>query len=387
MTVTAQTIQDALENDGYYFIPKGVHNISDRIKLIGANDVFLEGHPRSVLNWVGSATGTIFDIASEGVPNFSQIYMRNVTAVSTVNGANVCKAYWQTPHNITFENCNFTATGAYCIDFDEMNYTVPPYFINMRTNGGGACRLRARRGGEGYWFTSLMMIEGWIHNGSHRVGPAFDFRGCKGLLARNLFDRGSVALLPALRGYYTGPLSCRLNSPGFFTEFHNFIAEYDDDFTNSSGCFLHEFRDDSGYSTGQHANIKISNMTMHNDSIDAGVKHVRFFGGHGGTSEHAMVIDLYNCKSLNAENLLVGGRCWVTANRTWYEPGEESKFAAAQTFFNEMGEASFNDPIMTYTGGFPTNTTGLDGTYTTGEDRYQNWMEISPDFEDILENL
>lgn len=390
MADITSTLQAAVDAGGVYTLPAGTSNISSSIVCEGKEEFWLKGLPTSSLSWTGADDSAMFSYVKDtGVASYlnKKLFFDHVTATSTASGTSIFRAYEQQPNYLTMHNCTFTTTGAYAIDIDQCPFTITPSFENMRTYGSGAIRMRAwTQSGEVYWFCSLIEIKNWLHEGSNRVGPAFDFLGVRGLKLRNIYDKGDPSLLAALRGNWECPVSLRMNSPGHPSDIENYIVEYDTDFTNAAGCWLHEFRADSGYSVGQHEQINIRGMTMHDYNIDSGVPHVKFFGGTGTAAAHGLFVTLDACEDLDGDQMLAGGKVLVRARNIWYNPGESAKATAMQSFVEAMDTNTWATPILTATDRPPreTITTPL---YEEGEDLYDNYAADVGDYEDILEAL
>lgn len=384
-------LQNAVDNIGFYTLPAGTSTLSSTIVLEGKIPFWMKGQSTSVLEWSGAEDSTMFSFVKDTgvtVYNSAKMLFQHVEAVSETNGVSFFRSRNKNrPNHLTMENCTLTTIGAYAIDIDDAEFTVTPHFENMRTFGSGAARLRSDRGGvEGYWFTSLMEIKNWIHDGSNRVGPAFDLLGCRGLKLLNIWDKGDPSLLTALRGNWAAPVSLRWNTFGFPCSIQNYIVEYDTDFTNAAGCYLHEFRTDSSYAVGKHEMINITAMTMHDYNIDTGVAHVRFMGGDSDPADHGLLVTFDACEDLDGDKMLAGGKVLVRARNTWYNPGQEAKATAMQAFCEAMDSSTFTDPIMTATDRPPraSITTPL---YTSGEALYDNYEADVGDYETILEGL
>lgn len=389
MADITSAIQNAVDNIGTYTLPAGVSQISSSVILEGKIPFWLKGVATSSLEWTGVEDSAMFSyVHDDAVASYSnaKTIFSHVTAVSEVNGVSIFRSREQTPNHLTMEHCSFTSIGAYAIDIDESEYTVTPHFENMRTFGSGAMRLRSDTGGaEGYWFSSLMEIKNWVHEGSNRVGPAFDLRGTRGLKLMNIWDKGDPSLLTALRGNLECPVSLRWNCVGFPSTIHNYQVTYDTDFTNAAGCYLHEIRTDSGYSDGKHEHLNIYGMTCHDYNIDNGVPHFKIIGGNQ-TAQHGLVVTFDACEDLDGDMFLLGGKLLVRCRNIWYNPGESSKATSMQTLVEALDDNTWLYPILTATDRPPreTITTPL---YVTGQDLYDNWVADVDDYETILEGL
>lgn len=384
-------LQNAVDNIGYYTLPAGTSSLSSTILLEGKIPFWLKGQATSVLEWTGTTGSKMFEFVKDtGVTDYNteKILFSHVEAVSEVDGVSFIRVRdHERPNALTMENCTLTTIGAYAIDFDDCEFTVTCHFENMRTYGSGAARLRSDTGGvEGYWFSSLMEIKNWVHEGSNRVGPAFDFLGCRGLKLLNIWDKGDPSLLTALRGNWAAPVSLRMNAPSFPCNIENYIVEYDTDFTNAPGCYLHEFRTDSSYAVGKTEMVNVVGMTMHDYNIDTGVAHVRFMGGNASSTSHGLLVTLDACEDLDGDKMLAGGKVLVRAKNIWYNPGESAKATSMQAFVEAMDSSTWSTPIMTATDRPPreTITTPL---YVSGTDLYDDYEADVGDYETILESL
>lgn len=383
-------LQNAVDNIGHYTLPAGTSQLSSTILLEGKIPFWLKGRANSVLEWTGAEDSTMFSFVKDtGITyNTDKMLFEHVEAVSEVNGVSFFRVRApERPNLLTMSNCTLTSIGAYPIDLDGCEYTIQMRFENMRTFGSGAARLRATKGGaEGYWLVSLMEIKNWIHEGSNRVGPAFDLLGCRGTRLFNILDRGDPSLLTALRGNFACPVSLRWNAYGFACGIQNYNVEYDTDFTNAPGCYLHEFRTNNGYAVGKHETIHVTGMTMHNYDIDEGVAHVRIMGGNDNPSSHGLVVTLDACEDLDGAKFLCGGKMLLRVRNAWYNPGESAKASSMQSLVESMDTDTWQYPIMTATDRPPrsTITTPL---YVSGETLYDNYTADVGDFEDILEAL
>lgn len=390
MADITSAIQAVVDAGGSYKLPSGTSQISSTILLEGKYPFWLEGRATSVLEWTGVEDSKMFYFLKDSGTSYTtqKTLFSKVEAVSEVNGVSFFRnGQFQRPVHLTMEDCTLTTIGAYAVDIPDAEFTVTPHFENMRTFGSGAARLRGRTGGsEGYWFTSLMEVKNWIHEGSNRVGPAFDLRGCRGLKLTNIWDKGDPSLISELRGNWAAPVSLRMNTPGFPCTIENYVVEYDQDFTNAAGCYLHEFRTDSKYSVGKNEQVNISGMTMHDYNIDSSVAHVRFMGGDATTSSHGLLVTLDACEDLDGDKMLAGGKVLVRARNTWYNPGQSAKATAMQSFVESMDSGTWSTPIMTATDRPPrsTITTPL---YESGQDLYDNYETDVGDYETVLESL
>lgn len=389
MADITSALQDAVDNIGSYTLPSGTSQVSSTIILEGKIPFWLKGRATSVLEWTGAENSAMFQFIKDTLVTYSSSKMlfSHVNAVSEVNGVSIFRSRDKNrPHHLTMEQCTFTTIGAYAVDIDDAEYTVTPHFENMRTYGSGALRMRSDTGGvEGYWFSSLMEVKNWIHDGSDRVGPAFDLRGTRGLKLMNIQDKGDPSLLTALRGNMACPVSLRWNCVGFPSTIHNYLVDYDADFTNASGCYLHEIRTDSGYAVGKHEHLNVYGMTCHNYDIDSGVKHFRIVGGHEG-AQHPLVVTFDACEDLDGDQFLLAGKLLVRCRNIWYNPGESAKATSMQALVESLDTNTWLYPILTATDRPPreTITTPL---YVSGQDLYDNWVADVDDYETILEGL
>lgn len=388
MADITSALQSAVDNDGSYTLPSGTSTVSSTITIDGQLPFWIKGRATSVLEWSGSADTPMFEwVKGDGVSAFKKVLFEHVNLVSEVSGVALLRGNGQSPTHLTVSHCEFQTTGAYCIDFVDCPYTVTPYFENIRTTGSGALRFRASIGGaDPAWLSSLMEIKNWLHIGSDRVGPAFDLYGTRGLKLWNIRDAGSPALLEALRGNFACPVSLRWNVIAHPSQIQNYVVDYDEDFTNAPGCYLHEIRTDTGTSVGKQEQLKIQGMTMHNYDIDSGVKHVRIMGGNGSTAAHGLFVEFEACEDLDGDQFLVGGKTLIRCKNIWYNPGQTSKLTAMKNLVESLDTDTWATPIQTATDRPPrsTITTPL---YEEGEDLYDNRTDDVGDFETVLENL
>lgn len=390
MADITEEFQNAIDSGGEYRLPAGTSTLSDTVRFEGKQAILVKGRATSVIEWSGAENSTMCDFVKDSATSYNtqKILFEHVTAVSEVNGVSFFRVRdHQRPNSLTMENCTLTTIGAYAVDLDDCEFTVTPHFENMRTFGSGAARLRSDTGGlEGYWLSSLMEIKGWVHEGSNRVGPAFDLRGCRGTRLFNIWDKGDPSLLPALRGNFTCPVSLRWNTFAFPCDIQNYIVEYDTDFTNAAGCYLHELRTDSNYSVGKQEQLNIRGMTMHDYNIDSGVAHVRIMGGTANATSHGLCVTFDACEDLDGDKFLCGGKLLVRGENIWYNPGQGSKATSMKTLVEDMDTNTWTTPIMTATDRPPREAIGLP-LYESGETLYDNRTDDVGDYETVLENL
>lgn len=385
---TYSDVQSGIDNDGYFYFNSGTHTLTQKVVCDGSRRVTIDAHPKANIGWTGSSSYAPFQFEQNaGAPE--KLHFKNLKVTSTVSGSPIFKTPTinDGPDYLTFEYCDFTALGAYAIDINRCPYIVLPVFRYMKTSGSGALRLKARTGGDDpYHATSQMEVTGWVHNGSNRVGPAFNLRGTSGLRMYDIYDKGDPSLLAALRGVYEGPLSFRIDSCRTPATITNWRWQPTEDFTNAAGCYLHEIRTDSGTGVGQHEYLQWINGTIRDSNIDAGVKPFRIMGGEQVVGDHALVVDLMNCEDLSPDDFLFGGKLWVRADKTWYNPGMESTAAAMATLFNSTYwyADTMSDTIFTDTDRIPSNSNDGGALYQTGLDLFDDRTDASAEYEDLL---
>lgn len=387
MGLTTSEVQSYIDNDGYVFFGPGQHTLTSAVILKGDKNVIIEGHPKATVVYTGPSTDAMF-LFDKTVINVAKTLFRDLTAISNTAGAPVFKTFeeYDFPYFLTMERCEFTASETYCIDINQISYVIVPSFKDMKTHGGGAVRFKASKGGAvPYHATSQHHMERWVHNGSNRVGPAFDLRGTSGLRMYDTVDKGSTDLLPALRGVYNGPISFRIDAPRTPGFCMNYTCEYDegDTWANASGCWLHEIRTDNASGIGKHEYFRWINGTLRDSNIDEGVEPMRLMGG-GTVTTDGLVVDIEDCEDVAATDFRFGGRLWPRAIRPWYNPGMESVAAAAEAAFNQYTGGSFIDPIFTSTTKVPGPTSAAGPTYEAGFEYYDNWEAAAAEFETLI---
>lgn len=381
MTMTATELQ-AYVDAGRVPSTSGTSTISTAITLDGSSRVIFE--PNSFA-WTGSSSNSLFEYDSTGVANPYPIIFDMVTATSSVSGSSIFRNTGGTSiNNFTCDTIDFTATGAYCIDLNEINYSIVPVFRNCRTSGSGALRLRAN-GGADYWHaTSQMSIKGWTHDGSDRVGPAWNFRGTSGLIMQNCLDKGSMGLLSAMNNSWEGPLTLLIQTPRTPAQIINLVTEWDDaNDDDAVNCYIGELRTDNSTGTGQHEYVDVVNATLTHPAVDSAVKAWRVMGSDVN-NHHCIVVNFEHCEDVNTGNILIGGRCsvWVTA--PWYKPGESSDGDTIETAVNTIYPEAFQDRIELADGKLPSADETSAVTYS-GSSNETNYAAEPDQYEVTLE--
>lgn len=381
MTMNATELQ-AYVDAGTVPSTSGISEISTPIEMDGSRRVVFEANNFA---WTGSGSRSLFEYDSTGVGAPYPIIFNNVIATSEVSGSSIFRNTGGTSlNNFTCDTIDFSAVGAYCIDINDVAYSVVPVFRNCRTSGSGALRLRAS-GGADYWHaTSQMSIKGWTHTGANRVGPAWNFRGTSGLIMQNCLDKGSMGLLPALNGSWEGPLTILIQTPRTPASIMNLMTDWDDtDDDDAVNCYIGELRTDNSTGTGQHEYVDLVNATMSHAAVDSSVKPWRVMGSDV-SNHHCIVVNFLHCESPSLDNILMGGRCsvWVTA--PWYKPGESSKGDALETAVNAIYTDAFQGRIEIADGKLPSADESAATTYS-GSDNEAAYTTDPPQHEVILE--
>lgn len=386
MGYTSSTLQSDIDSYGYALFQAGTHTLTTKVVLDGSDRVKIEARPGANISWTGSSSASPFQYEQDAA-NPKRIHFKDLAITSSVDGSPIFKtaSITDTCNYLLMENCDFSVVGAYAVDINLSPYIVTPVFRYMQSSGGGALRLRARSGGaDPYHATSQMEVTGWVHNGSARVGPAFNLRGCSGLRMTDIYDEGDPSLHADLQGVYEGPVSLRINSPRTPAYITNWRCNYSSDFTNAANCYLHELRTDSGTGNGRHEYIRWINGTVRDANI-SGVAPFRIMGGET-TSEHGLVVDLVDCEDLATTDFDFGGKLWVRVLRDWVNPGNESTASSMDTLINTTYwySGSMSDTIYTDTDRIPSGSNDGGASYTTGLSLYDDWVAASSEFEDLL---
>lgn len=388
MALNYSEVQSYIDNDGYVYFDKGTHTLTQKVVFDGSKQTLVEAHPQATVVYTGSSPNAPFQFEQD-VASPQRLIFRRITATSSVSGSPIFKTagITDTPNFLLMEYCNFSCVGAYNVDVNRAPYIITPVFRYMKTSGGGAIRWKARTGGnDPYHTTSQMEVTGWHHDGSNRVGPAFNFRGTSGLRMTDIYDSGDPSLLAALRGVYEGPVSFRIDSCRTPATITNWRWKPTQDFTNASGCYLHEVRTDSGTGTGKHEYLQWINGTIRDANIDGGVKPFRIMGGETNGGDHSLVVDFFDCEDLTVDDFLFGGKLWCRVRRNWVNPGGESAASAMETLFNSTlwYSGSMTDTIYTDTDRIPSGSNDGGDLYQTGLSLYDDRTTAQPEYEDLL---
>lgn len=386
MALSYSDVQSAIDSDGYVYFDKGTHTLTQKVVVDGSQRVLIEGHPKSSVVWTGSSSNAPFQF-EQNAANPEKLHFKHVNVTSSVSGSPIFKIadITDTPHFLTMEHCDFTCLGAYAVDLNRCPYIITPVFKYMKTSGSGAIRFKARTGGaDPYHATSQMEVTGWRHDGSNRVGPAFNFRGTSGLRFTDVYDYGDPSLLEALRGVYEGPVSFKINSPRTPCYVTNFLSNYSVDFTNAANCFLNEIRTDSSTGNGKQEYVQWIASSIRDSNI-SGVAPFRVMGGET-TTTHSLVVDFVDCADLSTSDFDFGGRLWVRVTRDLVTPGNEAAATALDTYINTTTwySGSMSDTIYTDTDRLPSGSNDGGDSYTTGLSLYDDWVAGSPEYEDLL---
>lgn len=381
MTMTATELQ-AYVDAGRVPSTSGTSSISTTIQLDGSRRVIFEANS---FTWTGSGSRSLFEYDSTGVGAPYPVIFDSVVASSEVSGSSIFRNTGGTQiNNFTCDNIDFTATGAYCIDINNVAYSVVPVFRNCRTSGSGALRLRAS-GGVDYWHaTSQMSIKGWTHTGADRVGPAWNFRGTSGLIMQNCVDKGAMGLIASMNNSWEGPLTILIQSPRTPATIVNLTTEWDDvNDDDAVNCYIGELRTDNSTGVGQQEYVDLINATLTHSAVDASVKAWRIMGSDV-SNHHCLVVNLLHCESPSASNILMGGRCsvWVTA--PWYKPGESATGDTLQTAVEAIYPDSFQDRIELADGKLPSADETAAVTYS-GSSNETNYAAEPDQYEVLLE--
>lgn len=363
---------------GYVPHEVGTHEITTAITMDGTKKVTFM--PNTFV-WNGSSSNGLFEYTGSG--NYFPIHFIGVKATSGVSGSPIFKtsADNKTPNNLVFDTCDFTSVGAYAIDLNIINYTIVPSFRNMITRGAGALRCRASAGADYWHATSQTVMRGWTHFGENRVGPAWNLRGCSGLKAQALTDRGSMGLISSMNNSWTGPISLLIQSPRT-PNYIDIVVEWDDaNDDDAVNCYIGEIRTDNTSGTGKQNYVELT-ATMTHAAVDASVKPWRFMGGDA-TNEHSLVVNLVDCKSPNTGTFLAGGKVSFWATRPWWEPGEETDASTLESAATAIHPNAYQDAIETSTTKLPSNDSGTATTYI-GSAQETNYTAEPGQYEDIL---
>lgn len=360
----------------------GTSEISTPITLDGSQRVLFE--PNSFV-WTGSGSRSLFEYDAAGATSMPIVFY-GVKVVSEVDGSSIFSLVDNSaqPNNMIWDTCEFQATGAYCLDYNNVGYIVVPVFRNLVTSGSGALRMRASGGSDFWHSTSQMVVDGWTHTGSNRVGPAFNFRGTSGLKMINVTDKGAMDLNATMAAAgWEGPLTLFIQHPRTPGEITNLQVEWtdvnDDDAPN---CYIGEIRTDSSTGPGQHEYIEIINGTLTHAAIDAAVEPWRIMGGD--STNHGLVVNFSRCESPATSNFLVGGKASLWIDRPWYKPGEESTADALETYVTGIFPDCFKDKIETSTTKLPTSDSSTATTYI-GSQNETDYTAEPAQYETILE--
>lgn len=385
MTMTASELQSYVDS-GRVPSTSGTSQISTSITIDGSRRVIFEANS---FVWTGSASRSLFEYDA-AVVNSKPVMFRDVEATSEIEGSSIFRTVddYAQPHFLVFESCSFSATGAYCIDLNRLGYTITPAFRNMVTSGSGALRLRAATDGvDPGHATSQLVIDGWTHTGSNRVGPSWNLFGASGLVMDACIDNGNMELNAALvSGGWTGPLAILINSPRTPNVIRNLVIDWDDiNDDNALGCYIGEIRTDNGAGTGQHEYVELFNPTLTHQAIDAAVKPWRIMGSDTNTA-HSLVARIVCAESPSVSHFLIGGRGALWIDKPFYKPGEESTGYALKTLVDGIfvGGSAFQDVIETSTTKLPSNDSSSATTYS-GSANETNYSVAPQQHEELLE--
>lgn len=383
MTMSSSELQSYV-TAGYVPHTSGVSEIDTPITFNGSVQVKFE--PNRFV-WTGSSSRSIFEYDFIGSGTSQAMFFDSVEVVSEIDGSPIFRTVdsGATPHNLCFDNCEFTVLGAYAIDLNECGYTVVPIFRNMRTNGSGALRMRGSTGADYWWATSQCIIHGWTHTGSNRVGPAWNLRGPAGLEMKACVDQGAMGLHADLvTAGWEGPLTLQIQSPRSPIKIINLFVDWDD--TNDDdapNCFIGEIRTNNPDGTGQHEIAELWNPTLVHDAIDASVKPWMFMGSNN-SAHHSLIIDLVNAESPDLSKLLLGGRMALRVTRPWYKPGESSTGDTLETEVNSIFPDAFQDRIETSTTKMPSPDETAATTYS-GSSYETAYVAETQQYDELLE--
>lgn len=384
MAYTSTQLQSYIDA-GYVPSTSGTSELTTQVTFDGSQKVYVA--PGKYV-WTGSSSSWPF-LLDKSVADPYPIVFDNVDVVSNVDGSPIMKPNDNTDkfHNMTFVGCDWTSLGAYCWDFNGLDYTVLPTWQNIITRGSGALRLRGS-GGSDYWHcTSEMTIRGWTHIGANRWGPAFNLRGCSGLIMENVSDTGSLALHSTLRtAGWTGPLSIlvqALRTPNHWTNFHVDYDEVNDD--DAPNCYIGEIRTDLDTGTGQQEVLNLINPTMRHAAIDSAVKPWRFMGSDD-SSAHSMLIRIVDADSPTTDDFLLGGKCALWFERPHYKNGEGTDLSTLKTYVETIFTASgvaWQDAIVLEDGKLPAGAFSGGVTYS-GSSLESAYLTETSQPEDVL---
>lgn len=382
MTMTATELQSYVDA-GLVPSTSGTSEISTPIELNGSRRVIFE--PNS-FSWTGSGSRSLFEYDKTGIVNPYPIIFDGVIASSEVSGSSIFRSVVadQSINNFCCDNIDFSAVGAYCIDLNDLNYSIVPVFRNCRTSGSGALRLRGSGGAEYWHATSQMTIKGWTHTGYDRVGPAWNFRGTSGLIMQNCVDKGSMGLISSMNNSWEGPLTILIQTPRTPAQIINLKTEWDDvNDDDAVNCYIGELRTDNSDGTGQQEYVDLVNATLSHAAVDASVAEWRIMGSDV-TNHHCIVVNLVHCESPSTSNVLIGGRCSVWVSAPWYKPGESATGDSLQTVVEAIYPDAFQDRIELADGKLPSADETAATTYS-GSSNEANYVTEPDQYEVLLE--